>query len=176
MGTLEMTQLALWASDPASRTRLTIPSSVLSLAAVLALALLSDAEHGRSRRPSALIQSFLLATTVFGVARVRTQWLLPDALTLARVMTAAFAIRLVLLVLESVSKRRYVASPHVNSIPPEETAGIFGRSLFLWVNPLLFLGYRRDLTLADLYPVDDGLSGERVYERLEAVWEKCGFA
>ncbi|TDZ68127.1 ABC transporter gloK [Colletotrichum trifolii] len=52
----------------------------------------------------------------------------------------------------------------------EEVSGIFGKSLMLWINPLLRLGYRRNLTLDDLEPVDDGISGERGLARLKEAW------
>ncbi|KAL1890953.1 hypothetical protein Sste5346_007950 [Sporothrix stenoceras] len=60
-------------------------------------------------------------------------------------------------------------------ISPEEIQGVFGDTFFTWLNPLFFQGYKRNLTMDDLYPVDDGLRGQTLYDRLQSHWLKANY-
>ncbi|TDZ13509.1 ABC transporter atnG [Colletotrichum spinosum] len=78
-------------------------------------------------------------------------------------------LKFVLLIVESLAKSGYITLP-AGQATREEVSGIFGKSLMLWINPLLRLGYRRNLTLDDLEPLHDGISGERGLARLKEAW------
>ncbi len=127
-------------------------------------------EHSRDIKPSAVIQAFLLVITVLELARVRTEWFMPENLVVASIFTAVFVLRLPLLALESWPKVSH-ARQDASSLSPMEGSGIFGNSLLLWVLPLLRAGYGRDLSLEELYPVDQELQGKHVTSRLTKVWE-----
>ncbi len=57
-------------------TRTTDAAGVLALLSTLSLLVLSDFEHCRTIRPSALIQLFLFFTILLDLPRLRTLWLL----------------------------------------------------------------------------------------------------
>ncbi|KAF9876778.1 ABC multidrug transporter [Colletotrichum karsti] len=134
---------------------------------------LSKTEHSKSRAPSAILQSLLLFTIIFDAFRVGNLWLdrYHGSLAIASLLTAHLAVKLILLMTESATKSVYLTIPATQQ-SKEELSGIFGRGLCLWINPLLRLGWKKDLTLDDLEPVDDALSGERVLEKLSAAWDE----
>lgn len=174
MNVLQICLVALWAADSSQRTRLSIASAVLALVSTIIFAVLSYREHARSSGPCKIIQAFLLLTTLLDLARVRTQWLLPDNMAIATILSITFGSRILWLILESVPKHKYgVLVGSDEDVSPEELNGIISRSLFWWINPLLILGYNKDLSMDDLYPVDDALSGPTTFERMHKAWSTC---
>ncbi|KAH8682522.1 P-loop containing nucleoside triphosphate hydrolase protein [Xylariales sp. PMI_506] len=135
------------------------------------LTFLSSLEHSRTIPPSLVIQAFLFFTSLLDVVRIRTQWLLVQkSSVIPSLVSVALALKLVLLGLESIPKLAFSGKAG-SRVPPLETAGIFGHSLLLWVNPLLRIGYSRDLTLADLFPLEEDLDGRLLTDRLARVWQ-----
>jgi len=67
-------------------------------------------------------------------------------------------------------KNSQVRTEAVQSL--EETAGLFSRSLLLWLNSLFLRGYRHKLTVDDLPPLDDQLTSARLTEALNESWRK----
>jgi len=177
--------LALFSLRGSQRTRLSVGSETVSLLCTVGLASVSGLEHTRSIKPSALLQTFLFYSTVTGAVRVRTEWLRASWLVHHEADGAIDALRpyaattiwvldLVLLVLESLPKRKHRlgGAASLKDVSPEEEAGIFSRSLLLWVGSLLKVGYRKDLMLDDLFPLDPDLTSSVVYDKLATRWEK----
>jgi ATP-binding cassette, subfamily C (CFTR/MRP), member 1 len=133
------------------------------------LATVSTLEHSRSYKPSSIIQIFFFVSTVLEAASVRTKWLLPGDSSLAKLFTLTYAAKFVILILESVPKVSYAKVP-LSGISKEEQSGIFSWSFITWINPLIKLGYGKDLTLDDIYPIDSTLSGNYGFEKLSASW------
>lgn len=153
-------------------TRLSIASAAVNVLVALGLALLSHVEHVKSIRPSFIINFYLLASLIFDVARVRTQWLLRVNDTVAAVLTTSVAVKLVMLVLEAVEKRRILLATY-HDLSPEITSGVFGRGLFWWLNSLLVNGFKKILSVNDLFPINEKLASDRLCEDLQARWNKC---
>jgi ATP-binding cassette, subfamily C (CFTR/MRP), member 1 len=122
-----------------------------------AFILLSHLEHKKSTRPSTILTTYFLFTILFDTARSRTLWAIPNNTAVAAVSTTLHALKVVILILEAQAKGGLLNASY-NGCPPEATAGIFNRSLLWWINPLLLVGYRKDLSVQDLYPIDKGLS------------------
>jgi ATP-binding cassette, subfamily C (CFTR/MRP), member 1 len=162
--------VVLWGTGHGTTTKATLPSGILSLVSTVALSILSTFEHTRSIRPSAVIQTFFLVTLLLDLARIRMEWLLDGNSTEGAIFTATFALRMVLLSLESLQKWRHASVP-VDAIPPELRSGVIGRTLFLWLNPLFMKGYSNDLSMDDLYQIDEDLKGAKLYERLLKSWQ-----
>ncbi|KAH7350682.1 P-loop containing nucleoside triphosphate hydrolase protein [Rhexocercosporidium sp. MPI-PUGE-AT-0058] len=162
--------LVLWTTNRV--TRATLPSSALSFLAAIAVLLLSGLEDSRAVQPSLLLSIYLLATLSFDAVQVRTLYLRHENPTLLSLFTASLAIKAVLLVLESRSKRRYLNAPY-NGNSPETTGGIFNRSFFWWINPILATGFRRLLTLDDLFQTDASLLSEPLRDRMQKSWDNC---
>ncbi|KAH6713295.1 putative multidrug resistance protein, partial [Leptodontidium sp. MPI-SDFR-AT-0119] len=161
--------LVLWTSNRV--TQATLPSSALSFIAAIAVLLLTGLEDSRAVQPSLLLSIYLLATLSFDAVQIRTLYLRHDNYAILGLFTASVAIKAVLLVLESRSKRSYLSAPY-NVYSPETTGGIFNRSFFWWINPILVTGFRRLLTLDDLFQTDASLLSEPLGDRMQASWSK----
>jgi ATP-binding cassette subfamily C (CFTR/MRP) protein 1 len=55
---------------------------------------------------------------------------------------------------------------------PEDKCGIISKSFFAWMNPVIATGYRRLVTIDELYPPPMDISPELVQEELWREWEK----
>jgi ATP-binding cassette, subfamily C (CFTR/MRP), member 1 len=166
-----LTLLVQW-TRPELRSSVSIASTTLSLASGLSLALLSHLEHAKSIRPSFFITLYLVVTAILDIARVRTQWLLRDAEGVAATLSASLTVKIVLLSLEAIEKRRLLVGGN-GEYSPESTSGPFSRGFFLWLNSLLFTGFGKVLSLADLPSVSEKLDSEVVTKNLSATWDKC---
>ncbi|KAL2071871.1 hypothetical protein VTL71DRAFT_13106 [Oculimacula yallundae] len=161
--------LVLWTSNRV--TQATIPASALSFVAALAVLLLSLLEDSKAIEPSFILSIYLLVTLVFDSVQVRTLYLRQEDASLLGLCTTSIVIKAALLVLESRSKRRYLRAPY-NGYSPETTGGIFNRSFFWWINPILATGFRRLLTLDDLFQTDASLLTEPLRDRMQKSWNK----
>jgi ATP-binding cassette subfamily C (CFTR/MRP) protein 1 len=128
-----------------------VPSTVVSLAASLAIIILLAVEHNRSIRPSSVLQVYLVASLFADAVQIRTLFHRGYVPTIARLECSNLACQILLLVLESLPKRKWVATGEV-PYSPEDFAGIVSRTVYFWLNPLLFKGNRQILSIDDLYP------------------------
>ncbi|GKT41588.1 ABC transporter atnG [Colletotrichum spaethianum] len=141
---------------------ISIASWAVSVISSLLLLLVSKLEHSRSLAPSALLQTFLLLTVVLDATRIRSVWFAGGLYHESQLVFIQLFIKIFLLFTESRSKAAVISIP-ARQVSREEIAGIFGKGLALWVNPLLSLGWRKDLTVDDLEPVDEPLSVLRAF-------------
>lgn len=147
---LELLTLVFIGTDHGETTRISIPSAILSLLASLAIVILSHYEHTRSQRPSFLLAFYLCLTVLLRSVMARTYWSLGTYRTVASIAIAALVVQIVMAVLENGVKQQHSIEAHTEKISKEEIAGFVSRSLFLWLNSLLWTGYRRTLTSLDL--------------------------
>ncbi|GKU21657.1 unnamed protein product [Fusarium langsethiae] len=143
-------------------------SSALELVAAVLMLPVSFLDHGRSHRPSMLINGYLFVTILFDVAQARTLWL--SAITrsetaYAIVFTTTVAAKALVIILESRPKTEWVEWETKESHSPEETTGIFGLGVYLWLNSLFLAGYGRNLSINDLYPLDHSLKVESIQSK-----------
>ncbi|KAM7217288.1 multidrug resistance-associated protein 1-like protein 5, partial [Rhypophila decipiens] len=166
---------------------LTLPASAAILVAIISLGGLSLLEHSTSPRPAPLIQGYLLLTLLFDAARLRTRWRLTslgpgaemqqELVIIGALQTASFVLKLALLIFESLPKDQYLLPGPIDGVPPyspEEKAGLFSRSLLLWLNTLFLKGYRHKLEVDDLSRIDSALGSEKLTEKVEFAWEETG--
>ncbi|KAJ0300193.1 hypothetical protein COL516b_008544 [Colletotrichum fioriniae] len=160
--------------DSQSQFGVDIASWILSVTASILFTLISEREHRKSPAPSALLQLFLLITIFLDAARVRTAWHLSPQNNsegyIALLLTVQVILKVLLLAAESVPNPAIIAIP-ARRISREETSGIFGKSFATWVNPMLRLGWKKNLVAEDLDPLDEALDGEAVLERLSSAWK-----
>ncbi|KAJ6438338.1 ABC multidrug transporter [Purpureocillium lavendulum] len=169
--TLQIALLAVVASRHASR--LSIAAAVLGLLASFAIVLLSHLEHVKSIRPSFLLTVYLVASLLFDVARLRTGWLLAasKSSSFAGVLSACVALKLSLLVLETVEKRSILIDGRAPS--QESTSGPLNRGFFVWLNPLLITGWATMLTNNALPTINERLSSRCLEARFAAKWDRA---
>jgi ABC-type multidrug transport system fused ATPase/permease subunit len=124
------------------------------------MAMLSLLEHSRSPRPSILLNCFLFLTILFDIAQTRSIWLSAQTYN-DRIYASLFNLSTVwkamLVLLESKHKRRWLGWD-LRDHSPEETSGLYGLSTLFWLNPLLMSGYKKVLTMPDLFALDRAIT------------------
>ncbi|KAF2659533.1 P-loop containing nucleoside triphosphate hydrolase protein [Lophiostoma macrostomum CBS 122681] len=169
---LQFTTVLLWTTTDlrSIRTPAAIASS-LSFVASLALFGLSHLEHSKSIRPSPLLNAYLFFSFLFDIAVLRTTWLALRDTTLSKIFTASFALKGVVLLLESKEKRQYLRSD--SALAPEETTGLYNQTFLIWMNSIINSGYRHILRPVDLYSMDESMSAEVLSDRFWEEWRKA---
>ncbi|KNG85917.1 ABC multidrug transporter [Aspergillus nomiae NRRL 13137] len=164
--------IALWALPTANRTQASIAANAVLTVGILFLGVLSYAEHYYSVTPSLLLSIYLSITLLFDIAKTRTLWLRELAeinRTIAILTSVAVGVKALLLLLETVEKRRILKNSYVN-YPPEATGSIFNRFFFWWLIPLFRTGFSKLLSVGDLYTLDRQLSSKTLHDSLETMW------
>lgn len=169
---LQLTVLVL-SNNSSIRTHATMAAAALTFVAAMMLAPLSHLEHGKSSRPSFLISFYLGVTALLDIARVRTQWFLPDNRGIAAVLTASLLVKCLLLVLEEMGKRSLLPGTGSGKVSIESTSGLFSRSTFWWLNSLLLQGSKNILTTDALPPIREKLASNDLGETLQSTWKNC---
>jgi ABC-type multidrug transport system fused ATPase/permease subunit len=88
-----------------------------------------------------------------------------DEITFSWLFTTAAVVKAVLILLESWQKSKWVKWD-IMEHSPEETSGIFGLGGFAWLNRVFLAGYRKILTLDDLFPLDQNMATEALHLKL----------
>ena len=152
------------------RDGVSITASTLLVLDATVICILSWCEHRRSFRSSSVLGTYLLLTALTDIIRVRTLWLLHDS-SLAGLLTASLITKLAMIALEEVNKlpKHHDKSPRAI----DETSGIYGKSLFWWVNSVLWEGYHSRFALPELSSLEKTMSAERLVSRFTVRWDKC---
>ncbi|KAI5259336.1 P-loop containing nucleoside triphosphate hydrolase protein [Aureobasidium subglaciale] len=147
-----------------------IPAEVFSLLASLVAAILSQWEHLRSIRPSALLQLYLMVALVVQAVHLRSLWLrnndtIMRGLGLGQIVACAL-----FLAVESVSKESILLQRQKRS--PQDTNDMFSQRLFWWLNSMFRRGYTSVLAPTDLDKMDEDLSSTDPQRRFRLEWRK----
>ncbi|KAM3069136.1 hypothetical protein ACMFMG_010661 [Clarireedia jacksonii] len=169
---MQMVLLIIQALTSRLRTSVTVAAAALTLVDALGLFALSHIEHLRSVRPSAIINTWLLLTLPFDIARARTLWLDSASNSVAAVFTSTVGIKVMIIIVEAIEKRQILLDRY-RHISPEDTSGIYSRSFFWWLNALMNTGFQRVISNEDLYPIGDDMVSERLYLRAQKCWDGC---
>jgi len=145
--------------------------NVVSFVAALAVCQLSFFEHGRSVKPSTLLILYLLASVICEGVFLRSFYLNNGNSATPPVLTAAFGLKFIFLILEPTNKRSYLRE-HYKELPVEQTVSDLNRAFLFWVNDLILLGNSKILTYPDLPSLDDGLKSRYLRVRMEDTWDK----
>ncbi|PNP47179.1 hypothetical protein THARTR1_10684 [Trichoderma harzianum] len=149
------------------QTRVSLPADILSSTATVAAFFLSRASHGRSLRPSTVLDLYLSLSSLLNIARTRTLWLLAAGSPVPILMTVNLSLTLFALLLESIEERKRLSNGS-----PEEFSGIWSRISFSWLLPLLKTGYDKVLSQDDLPNLDTRLQSRLLRRQLITTWSK----
>ncbi|KAE8555722.1 hypothetical protein EYB25_000420 [Talaromyces marneffei] len=128
---------------------------------------LSYLEHFRSPRPAIILNAYLFLTILLDIAQTRTLGLASvsfDEIAYSRLFTMAVVVKTLLIILESQQKTRWL-SWDTKEHSLEETSGLYSLGAFAWLNKLFLLGYKRTLTLDDLYPLDQAMASNILHTK-----------
>ncbi|EQB45580.1 ABC transporter [Colletotrichum gloeosporioides Cg-14] len=165
--------LALRSQTPNFQTSASVAADVLILIAILTIGPISLLTHQRSPRPSTLLSIYLSASTILGIARVRTAWLLGQQVPVPALATAVLVFMIALLIVESIASKKRQSEPELShsKLPtPEQTSGFWARTCFWWLAHTFSLGYSRVLSLVDLPNLDIVLESRHLHRDLSIAW------
>jgi hypothetical protein len=112
----------------------------------------------------------LFLSSLLSLAKARTLYYVETNQSIPIVFTTVLCLKVVLLIVETIPKVSILKRDYRDS-PPESTVGVLGECLFWWLNPLLLLGNRVDLTVPQLPKLDDRLCSTGIGENgLEKIW------
>ncbi|KAL1604929.1 hypothetical protein SLS60_004470 [Paraconiothyrium brasiliense] len=100
-------------------------------------------------------------------AQARTLFLSADGnpeVTYSSLFCAAIALKALMLLLEAKQKTPWVHWDEKEH-SPEETSGVFSIGVFFWLNKMFLLGYRKVLSVDDLYPLDKALDSKALHDK-----------
>ncbi|KAK9770744.1 hypothetical protein SCAR479_12535 [Seiridium cardinale] len=163
---LELSLLILVAVGSFHVTTMFIVAAVLKLLSALFMITLSLVDHSKSPRPSVLLSSYLFLTLLLDAAQARTLFLSSNEkpeMTYSTLFSAAMALKAGILLLEAQRKSRWISWDEKEH-SPEETSGIFSLGVFFWLNKMFLEGYRKVLTIKDLYPLDASMNGKLIHD------------
>lgn len=157
--------------SPVIQTKLGITADILEIIASAAAVLLSFVEDQRSVEPSVLLAIYFSGLVVLTIPRLRSLWLIPSINLCRGLLTVIYILTVLAFLLESRTKLKVLRAAYQH-VPREQSIGFWGRSLFLWVNPMFQLGYSKILSISDIPELDQDLQGDVVLEKLELAWAK----
>jgi preprotein translocase subunit Sec61beta len=147
---------------------------VLSVVVILGAGLLSWFDHQRSIRPSSLLAVYLLFASLLDVAKLRTLWSIPGAVGVATAFSLVLSLKIVALLLESISKYQSLRSPdEYDGVGSEPFSGLWTRIGYVWVMVTVRQGYRRVLSVDDLPAIEPQLRSRVLHCHLEGEWVTC---
>lgn len=138
---------------------------------MVSILLLSHLEHRRSFRPSSLLCTYLFVTLVLDIPQARTLLTSSQWRTNSIVFLTAMVLKVAILLLESQDKTILFLS-YAQTWSPEETANVFSRRVFWWLNKLFRRGYHKALTMGDLFIIDQTVSGHELGNQLQSAWNR----
>ncbi|KAJ5629255.1 P-loop containing nucleoside triphosphate hydrolase protein [Penicillium herquei] len=169
---LQFTLLLFWFQSSTPKTRSTIPTGVVSLVASLACTYLSHLEHRFSVRPSTILCLFQGLTVLLDLPRLRTLSFLPYNNTVTLLFAASWVVKFVILVLEATEKRSSLRK-EFEKTSIEGTSGVFSRTVFWWLNDLLWKGSSTTLTVDDLPILAEDLLIASDPQVIKEKWERA---
>jgi ATP-binding cassette subfamily C (CFTR/MRP) protein 1 len=128
-------------------------------------------EHLRSIRPSTVALLWLFPSLLGDVAQTRTLFLRGGETRVAIVSTLSIALKVALLVLESIKKTGSLREPTAKP-SQEESSGTFGRDFFWWLSSLFRKGYSSVLRVEDLDNVDIEVNSAMVHAEFIRIWKQ----
>ena len=150
-----------------------IVSLLASSGAAFGLSLLLVLENKRSPKPSDLAVLYLLPSIICDVLLLTMSPKIQALSTASQPLLARCVLHSVLLVFESCDKRPSLGSSS-NLQSPEESHGVLGRVLYIWINPILFQGYTNILVDQDLPPLSQDMKPEFIRKSMLQTWSLRG--
>jgi ATP-binding cassette, subfamily C (CFTR/MRP), member 1 len=150
-----------------------VASLLASSVAALGLSLLLLLEQQRALKPSDLAVLYLVPSIVCDVLLLTMPSGILTIFSASRLVLARCFIHLVLLVLECCNKRHSIGI-YSNLQSPEELHSVFGRLLYIWINPILLQGYRNILVIQDLPFLTQDMGPEFTRNAIIDTWSRRG--
>lgn len=172
---VQAANLALWCTSSLFNLDASIgrASATLSLISAVCIAIIVTAGHLFFLQSSTFLGLFLTATIPAEIVTTLTYHHRDGLETIARLQIAVPVLKLVVLLLEEVSKRSLIYKDELrSSLGSEGVAGFWNKSLLMWINPLLIFGFRHKITRSYLPPLAPELASDVLYREFSLCWDK----
>ncbi|KAJ5727659.1 multidrug resistance-associated protein [Penicillium malachiteum] len=158
--------------DEALFTALSLASSILDIIAISAAIVLSFLSDQRAVNPSYLLTLYFSFGSILSIPRLRSLWLIYGDTTCRSLWTVIFIFTTLAAFAESAKKESILLPEVKERASKEEFHGLWGRSLFLWINSVLRDGFRVTLQVEDLPDIDDKLHISIAGQKLLHAWNR----
>ncbi|KAJ6786301.1 hypothetical protein PWT90_09265 [Aphanocladium album] len=172
---VQLANLVLWSTSSVSGldTDATRAAATLSFISALCIAAMVYSCHGFFLHASVVLGLILTVTLPLDIVTTMTYYHRAGLEQIARLSVAVPVLKLIILLLEELSKRSLIRKDEVRkSLGSEGVAGFWNKSLFIWLNPLLLFGYRNTITRSHLPSLAPQLAAETLFQRFWKHWDK----
>lgn len=171
---IELTKIALWSASPTYRSTVSLAAASLSCINATCIVAILVAKHRHSYQTSILLSIYLSITILFDAAKAQSCFRRPGLHVIGVLFVVAAVLKLAIVLLEELSKRSLLSQRYLrSSIGKESTSGFWGRSLFLWLNSTMLIGFRNIITADDLQDIGEKFSSERLFSKFKLDWARC---
>lgn len=169
---LEIAKSILWDAVPKYQTDSATAANSLLCIAALCIAIMLFFEHRRFTQSSIQLSVYLSIMVVADGVKSRSYLMRPGLHIVGIVSAATAIVKLILLILQEVPR-------HLNAVPggqrrynQEATGGFWNRTLAIWINSTLFVGFRQALSLDDLAPLGPDFASKHLSTKFEEIWAR----
>ncbi|KAK3181199.1 hypothetical protein K4F52_007474 [Lecanicillium sp. MT-2017a] len=165
--------LVLWIYLLPVQTEMTFPAAGLAFSGSVAVVLFLVVEHIYSYRLSTFMSVFLSITLLLDIAKTYSCFHRTGLGAACAMYILSCTSRLLLLAYQEISKRHLIYDDELRSTVNGESAiGFWNRSLFLWVNSTLFLGFKQILRVEDLPLLAPEFRAKTLFEAFKPQWDR----
>lgn len=168
---IKIASLGIHSSSSEFRTTASLPAASLEFLASIAVLLLLYVEHVRALRESAFLGLYLSITFLLEIAKCRSYFRRPGLDALGGLAAAAAILRFSIICLEEVPKTSLIIDENLRKITgAEAAAGFWKRYLYVWLNPLIWKGYRSTISVEDIGEIGAEFSSRHLFEGFHPRW------
>lgn len=165
--------LVLWIHLLPVQTEMTLPAAGLAFGGSVAVVLFLVVEHFYSYQLSTFMSLFLSITLLLDIAKTYSCFNRTGLGPACAMYILSSVARFLLLVCQEISKRRLIYDEELRSTVNGESAiGFWNRSLFLWVNSTLLLGFKQILRVEDLPSLAPEFRAKTLFEAFKPQWDR----
>lgn len=169
---LQIANAVLW-SGSAIHSRLSIAAAIVQCFSALCVAVLVLCGHIFFLRPPSFLGLYLSVTMILDITTTLTYFNRNGLETIARVHASIPVLKFALMSFEEFSKRSLIHSEALRTtLGHEAVAGFWNRSLLLWVNAVLLVGFRDTITAASLPSLGLQFETETVSRDFHIQWRR----
>jgi hypothetical protein len=154
------------------RTKTAVAASILSFIASLCVATMMYIQHVYTYKLSTFLSIFMSFTLIFHILQTRSYFNRDGAVTRGVFSTAITASKALLVLLEEIPKQRLPRTSNLHRLAMESIHGFWNRTLFIWLNSILALGFRKIMSIDDLQDIGSEFESEVLYQKFLQNWNK----
>lgn len=172
---VQLANLVLWSTSSVSDldAKAARAAASLSLVSAACIAAIVYSGHKFFLQGSSVLGLILTLTLPLDIVTTLSYHHRAGLERIARLSIAVPVLKLVILLLEEISKRSLIRKDEVRkSLGSEAVAGFWNKSLFIWLNPLLLFGFRNTITRSYLPSLAPQMATDVLHRQFWKHWAK----